>query len=351
MKKKGDIEVIGLMSGTSLDGLDMAWCRFSDPENTSFTVLDAKTIQYPADLTSSLANSVTLGAEELFALDAELGKWIGNALADFVKDGSSRPDLIASHGHTVFHQPERGFTVQIGNPAHIYAATGIRIISDFRSLDVALGGQGAPLVPIGDELLFSEYTYCLNLGGIANISFRQEGKRKAYDICACNMVLNYLSRREDLEFDRGGALARNGNIIPTMLEQFNNWSYLTGPPPKSLGFEQISSELFPILSSDVSTKDLLRTFTEHITDQISIACDHGGSLLMTGGGAHNDFLRERLAAKRPDLQLVYPDSLIVNFKEAIVFAFLGALHEWGKVNVLSSVTGAERDHISGLALG
>ena len=351
MKKKGDIEVIGLMSGTSLDGLDMAWCHFTDSEAPQFAVLAAKTVEYPSILKSKLGDAVSLGAEELFALDAQLGQWMGKQVEAFMTGRSGKPDLIASHGHTIFHQPDRGFTVQIGNAAHLYAITGIRIISDFRSLDVALGGQGAPLVPIGDDLLFGKYNYCLNLGGIANISYRANGVRKAFDICACNMILNYLAQRDGKEYDDGGKLARSGNCIPELLVALNKWSYLAEPAPKSLGFEQISAEIFPLFSTSYAVNDLLNTCVEHIADQISAASPEAGSLLMTGGGAHNNWLRERLAVKRPDLELIYPDPMIVNFKEAIVFAFLGALHEWGKVNVLSSVTGAARDHISGQALG
>jgi anhydro-N-acetylmuramic acid kinase len=206
-------------------------------------------------------------------------------------------------------------------------------------------------VPIGDDLLFGEYDYCLNLGGIANISYRTNDGRKAFDICACNMALNYLAGRVGKEYDEGGNLARSGDSNPELLSELNKWPYLMESPPKSLGFEQISAEIFPLLSADLPVNDLLSTFVDHIAEQISRACPVGGSLLMTGGGAHNTCLRERLANFRPDLELIYPDPLIVNFKEAIIFAFLGAMHEWGRVNVLSSVTGAERDHISGQALG
>ena len=349
MKKKDHIEVLGLMSGTSLDGLDMAYCRFP-AEADSYELLHAVTKPYPKDLRERLERSVMLPAEELFVLDAEIGKWMGNAIVEFLGNTQLKPDIISSHGHTVFHQPDKGITVQIGNAAHMHAITGIRVIHDFRSLDVALGGQGAPLVPVGDELLFGSYTYCLNLGGIANISFDKEGSRQAFDICACNMVLNHLARREGIEYDADGALASQGQIIEPLLSALRNWDYLGKKSPKSLGYEQISSELFPLLDKNASTPDLLHTFCHHIAEEVSRACTSPGTMLISGGGAHNSFLRDLIAYKA-GIKVEYGENGVVDFKEAIIFAFLGALHAFEKVNVLSSVTGARRDHIGGMSIG
>ncbi|MEJ2004549.1 MAG: anhydro-N-acetylmuramic acid kinase [Cyclobacteriaceae bacterium] len=349
MKKRDHIEVLGLMSGTSLDGLDMALCRFPDSMD-SYELIKAETLTYTEELQNRLGRSVELTSEELFRLDADLGRWMGNAVNSFLTSDAQKPDLIASHGHTVFHQPEQGITVQIGNPAFIHAATGIRVISDFRTLDVALGGQGAPLVPIGDELLFGEYNYCLNLGGIANISFRENGIRHAFDICACNMILNRLAQREGMAYDRDGLLAAAGRLIEPLYSALQDWHYLAKDPPKSLGYEQISAELFPLLSEDHDTRDLLHTFSQHIAEEVARTCKKSGTMLISGGGAHNKFLR-KLIAEKSNADIIYNDTGLVDFKEAIVFAFLGALHSRRKINVLSSVTGSVRDHIGGMATG
>lgn len=349
MKNTHQLEVIGMMSGTSLDGLDMAWCRFSKDNLADFDLLDYKTLPYPDSLQSRLAASVNLSAEELFALDAELGQFFGKAAASFIGNRTP-PALIASHGHTVFHQPDRGFTVQVGNAAHIQAITAIPVVSDFRSQDVALGGQGAPLVPVGDALLLSDYDYCLNLGGITNISFRDDaGERRAFDITFANMVLNRLSKRLGQAYDEDGRLARGGQIIPSLAESLNNWAYYHKPAPKSLGYEDVSRDIFPLLSESEDAADQLRTCTQHMADQVLRVCTKEGKMLITGGGAHNGFLRECLATPG-SVEVVYPEPWLVECKEAIVFALLGALRIWEMPNVLSSVTGASRDSISGQLL-
>ena len=348
MKNPHHLEVIGMMSGTSLDGLDLAWCRFQSDNPSEFELLAHKTLPYPEALQSRLAKAVNASAEELFALDAELGQYMGLHVTAFIGD-KNPPDLLSSHGHTIFHQPHRGFTSQIGSAAHLRATTGLPVVSDFRSLDVARGGQGAPLVPVGDALLFSDYDYCLNLGGIANVSYVHEnGSRIAFDITFCNMVLNYLASREGAAYDSEGALAREGSVIDTLAAELRNWSYYSINPPKSLGFEEVSEQILPLLNEG-DTRDLLRTCTEHIAEQVIKSCPHDGKMLITGGGAHNTFLRECLESK-PGLDIVYPDSWLVDYKEAIVFALLGALRIWNKPNVYASVTGASSDSVSGLYL-
>ena len=341
-----ELEVIGVMSGTSLDGLDLAWCRFDADDPSQFELLSTKTLPYPESLQGKLSEAVKIPAEDLFELDAELGRWFGKQLVDFIGTRPA-PDAVASHGHTVFHQPERGITVQIGNPAHIKAATGLPVISDFRSLDVALGGQGAPLVPVGDQLLFSAYDYCLNLGGIANISYSSnENKRVAFDVTFCNMVLNHLSGRMGKDYDEGGEMARSGSVIQELLTALDKWSYYDQKGPRSLGFEQVSADIFPIVE-DGDVADLLHTCVLHIAQRIAQCCNKPGRMLITGGGSHNSFLREQMEQSLSGVEVVYPEPWLVDYKEAIVFALLGALRIWGKVNVLSSVTGASEDSVSG----
>ena len=340
-----ELEVIGVMSGTSLDGLDLAWCRFRTDDLSHFDLLSSKTLPYQESLQQRLADAVNISSEDLFQLDADLGTWFGKQIADFIGDRHP-PDAIASHGHTIFHQPNRGFTVQIGNAAHIKAATGLPVISDFRSLDVALGGQGAPLVPVGDRVLFGEYEYCLNLGGIANISYEKDGDRVAYDITFCNMVLNHLSKRRQMEYDKGGQMASEGKIDANLLNALDKWSYYSQTGPRSLGFEQVSAEIFPLLEG-MGIPDLLHTCVIHITRKIAESCDQSGKLLLTGGGAHNDFLRMCLQQELPMLEVIYPERWLVDYKEAIVFALLGTLRIIGQTNVLASVTGASHDSVGG----
>jgi anhydro-N-acetylmuramic acid kinase len=255
---------------------------------------------------------------------------------------------VSSHGHTIFHQPSRGFTVQIGSGPAIAAACRLPVVYDFRSLDVALGGQGAPLVPAGDRLLFPEYDYCLNLGGIANISFEKNNERIAFDICACNIVLNYFASKKGLSFDKGGELARKGTVNDSLLKALNSLEYYTSPIPKSLGREDIEKHVFPLIKNhNLTAENNLATFTSHIAEQIGKTIDRShGKLLITGGGAFNSFLVEKIS-EQVKLRTIVPDNNIVNFKEAIIFGFLGVLRMEKQNNCLKSVTGSIADNCGG----
>lgn len=342
---------IGVMSGTSLDGIDLAWCQFDEFSigKWNFSIIKADTFPYNPSLKNRLANATELSALEYCKLNVELGEVIAAHLNNFIGD-DNKPDFIASHGHTVFHQPNEGLTTQIGSGAIIAARTGITTICDFRTLDVALRGQGAPLVPIGDELLFGQYDACLNLGGFSNISFRQNNKRIAFDISPCNMALNNLSNRLGLAYDIDGDIARSGNILYPMLEELNLLEYYTKPAPKSLGKEWFDEQISPIICSYTKLypiKDCLRTLVEHISEQIANAIPTDKqNIFITGGGAFNLFLLERIKNKWPH-QIVIPDRTTINYKEAIIFAFLGYLRLLDKSNCLSSVTGATIDNCGG----
>jgi anhydro-N-acetylmuramic acid kinase len=260
-----------------------------------------------------------------------------------------KPDFIASHGHTIFHQPGRKLTSQIGKGSAIAAETRLPVVCDFRSLDVALGGQGAPLVPVGDMLLFSSYTCCLNLGGFANISYDESGRRIAFDICPANIVLNHFASQLHKACDENGDLARQGSLHQPMLDTLNNLPFYRMKPPKSLGKEWVLSEIHPVLQQfDLPVEDKLRTFVEHIAVQIAFAIrtDDSASMLVTGGGAFNSFLIERICEKTA-LRVMLPDLLTINFKEALIFAFLGVLRWREEINCLSSYTGADSDNIGG----
>ena len=340
---------IGVMSGTSLDGIDIALCRFSYNEKSwSFEIIEAQTFNYPTNWVDKLKNAPFLNAEQFLLLHNEYGCYTGDLINLFLQN-KEKPQLIASHGHTIFHQPERKLTFQIGNGASIAAKTGITTVSDFRNYDVALGGQGAPLVPIGDKLLFPEFDYCLNIGGFSNISFESNGQRVASDISPANIVLNELAQHKGQTFDRDGLLGATGKIDPKLLDQLNNLDFYQKKWPKSLGREWVDNQIIPMLTnSELSIEDQAATFYEHIAIQISAATGSTGQLLITGGGAKNLFLIEKLKQKCA-CRIVFPNEKLIDFKEALIFAFLGVLSFKGQVNILSSITGSSRDHTGGIS--
>lgn len=345
-----DFKVIGLMSGSSLDGVDIAYVNFShDNKRWFFQIVEAGNIPYTEEWKNKLSEAFNKSEAELKELDIEYGKFLGTVTKKFIKKYEFDPKLIASHGHTIFHAPEKSYTLQIGNGQEIANATGITTINDFRTEDVTKGGQGAPLVPIGDKYLFAEFPICLNIGGIANVSYDIDGQRIAYDICMANQMLNYLACKLGYDYDNNGNFARQGNVNQELLNIFNDNSYYDKEAPKSLGrefFEKYQHEI--IDSSALPVKDLLATATEHIACQIVKATDslEKSKMLITGGGAKNNFLIERIR-KMSKHEIVIPDTMIIDYKEALIFAFLGTLKLEGKINVLSSVTGASSDSSSG----
>ncbi len=344
--------IIGLMSGTSLDGVDLVYVKFD--KDSVFEILYSETIQYPDYWIETLKNVVNLkrGSEKLQVLDVSLGVFFSTILKEFIaKHQLKKVDLIASHGHTVHHQPDLGYTLQIGCGKEIFKATNIKTVYDFRTQDVLLGGQGAPLVPIGDEMLFSEYEYCLNLGGFSNMSFSGKGKRIAFDICPVNTVLNKYANKLGFSYDDKGELARGGFVDEKLLKELNDLKFYKSSQPKSLGVEFLTLEIFPLLNSfSLSNVDVLRTFVEHIAIQITQKINKG-RVLITGGGAYNDFLLERICVLGVDLEVVLLDDKITEYKEALIFALLGVLRVKGEVNCLSSVTGATKNHSSGVVVG
>lgn len=347
---------IGLMSGTSVDGLDIAYCEFSLEEKWNYVIRQAETIPYNVAWKERLIHVTELSAAQLTLADVELGRLFGKLTSDFINKHGLHPDLIASHGHTVFHQPEKGFTLQIGNGYEIMKACRSTVVNDFRSLDVALGGQGAPLVPVGDQKLFHEYDFCLNLGGISNISFDRHNRRIAYDIAAHNLVLNRLAKRLGHEFDPFGKLAGGGKVNPALMTQLNELDYYKKPVPKSLGIEYIREKVFPVIDDDPAPViDKLCSFNHHVASQIdkavrtAMTAGRRARLLVTGGGAYNHFFIDLLKARSKDAYTVeIPDDHIINFKEALIFAFLGVLRIRKEINVFASATGASSDSCAGI---
>jgi len=345
-----NLKVIGLMSGTSLDGLDLAYCHFIyEGKQWSFEIVAAETVAHSNVWKQRLLQLPTLSGIELTQASNDFGTLSGELVNRFLgKYGLPPPDFVASHGHTVFHQPEKGLTLQIGNGANLAGITGLPVVCDFRSMDVALGGQGAPLVPVGDRLLFSEYAYCVNLGGFANVSFKHQGERVAYDIGPANLPLNWLAGKKGLDYDRHGELSRSGNLHTALLEELNALPYFHLGFPKSLGREWLEEVYFPIVNRHhISIEDALATCTENIALQIGKTLSQNGQALLTGGGAFNSFLMERIE-QHASVRLVVPDPKLIEFKEALLFGLLGVLRWNNQINVLSSVTGSKHDHSGGV---
>lgn len=350
--KSSSYRMIGLMSGTSLDGLDICYCFFQNINSKwQYYILAAETIKYPTHLINQLKEAHNYTAEEITALDFSYGKYLGEQVKRFVSEHGIEADYIASHGHTVFHNPTQGYTLQIGKGAAIAAYSGIPCISDFRSGDVSRGGQGAPLVPIGDKLLFQEFDICLNLGGIANISYDDNtSNRVAYDICVCNMMLNHLAGLAGKEYDFNGDLGKTGQVISEMLQELENLEYYIQPSPKSLGREWFESHIMPILNryAPYTPASQLRTTYMHIAARIAHDCNQlkKPTLLVTGGGARNAFLIE-LIKQKTEAKIIIPDSKTIDYKEALIFAFLGVLYLQNEPGALASVTGANSNSIAG----
>jgi len=347
---------IGMMSGTSLDGLDLVYCHIWKPlSRWEFRIEKTKSIPYSKTRVTRLKEAIHMPADELLCLHNEFGHWLGEQTKKFIEQEKLEVDFVSSHGHTVHHQPDKGLTFQIGSGQHLANACGIKTICDFRTNDVALGGQGAPLVPIGDHMLFSSYDFCLNLGGISNISFVLDNKRKAYDIGIANMLLNYITAGEGLPYDKGGALARQGTLLPHLYEQLNSLEYYSLPYPKSTGYEWFTKEIIPLIDAqDASMESLLHTSVHHICEQIArqlklLPIKNEKTLLITGGGAFNTYLTEVLQNKLgKKITIEIPSNQLIEFKEALIFCLMGVLRLEQEINVLHTVTGASKDSSSGV---
>ena len=350
--------VIGVMSGTSLDGVDLAHICFEIKDNKwTFNILECETISYNKNWIQDLKVAVDFSEEKLIKINENYTKLLASIISDFIKKHKiENLDAVCSHGHTILHQPQNGFTLQIGNLPEIAKLLNKTVVCDFRVQDVQLGGQGAPLVPIGDSILFSGYDYCLNLGGFSNVSFEENGKRIAFDISPVNTVLNFYANKLGFDYDDKGKISQSGIMNEALLNELNSLAYYQKSFPKSLGFESVKEIILPLIENyKITTEDKMRTFTEHVAYQIgkSLDCfkirnDRKGKLLITGGGAYNDFLIQEIQANLPELEIIIPDKKILEYKEALIFALLGVLKLRNEINVLSSVTGAKYDHSSGV---
>jgi anhydro-N-acetylmuramic acid kinase len=349
---------IGLMSGSSLDGLDIAFVEFQEQAGKwTYEIKETACYVYDEEWAGRLKYATDLSALDYQLLHIDYGHYIGQQVNDFIEDRQLHYQvaLIASHGHTTFHIPGKKMTAQLGDGAAIAAKTQLPVVTDLRAVDIAFGGQGAPIVPIGEKLLMAGYDFFLNIGGIANISFNAD-QYIAFDVCAANRVLNMLVNEIGKEYDDGGQIAASGTVNETLLEKLNALDYYKQSYPKSLANDFGTDVVYPIIkNAGVEIKDTLRTYVEHIIVQIKNAVAgfrlpaSGFRLLVTGGGAFNTFLIQRLSDSLKELkvEVIVPDKKLVNFKEALIMAFIGVLRWRQEYNVLSSVTGATRDSIGG----
>lgn len=337
---------IGAMSGTSLDGLDLCAVEFTE---NSFYIHAAETFEFSTEWRNRLSAAFSVSGLELQQLSVDYGTFCGECINEFVAKNNIQAAYIASHGQTIFHTPHTGLTVQIGSGAHIAAATGISTICDFRTLDVAMGGQGAPLVPVGDQFLFSQYDYCLNIGGFANVSTQLNEQRIAWDICAANIVLNEYAHKYGCVYDENGNFGRKGTCNRELLQKLNQLSFYAQTAPKSLGREWVEGEIMPVLqASNCSDFDTVRTFYEHCGYQIGrTLTGKNTQTLCTGGGVCNSLLME-IIAQYAESTLIVPSKEIIHFKEALIFAYLGYLRVQHKANCLASVTGAAKNVCGGV---
>jgi anhydro-N-acetylmuramic acid kinase len=352
-------KVIGLMSGSSLDGLDIAFVEFEENAGKwSFTILASECQPYDNEWKEKLKNAHSLNAMDYLLLHSAYGHYLGEQVNSFIEQHSLqyKVSLICSHGHTVFHFPQQKMTAQLGDGAAIAAVTSLPVVSDLRAMDIAFGGQAAPIVPIGEKYLFPDFDLFLNLGGIANLSINRENYT-AFDVCPANRVLNALAAKVGKDYDANGEMASIGNIHDDLLKKLNELPYYKQPAPKSLDNSFGANEVYSLIKSfGLTHNDSLRTYVEHIVIQIKGAilanCQlpiANSKLLVTGGGAFNGFVMDRLKdeLKAISIEVIVPDKQIVEFKEALIMALIGILRWRQEYTTLISVTGASRSSIGG----
>ena len=344
-----NFNVIGVMSGTSLDGVDIVYVKFIQNESWSFKIINSKTYKYE-DSTADILNDISKKSlEEIKEIDVVYSKMLAKIINEFIDEFSiNKIDFVSSHGHTAIHDPSNLITYQMGNLSTLSSEINQKVICDFRVQDVKLGGEGAPLVPVGEKYLFHEYDSFINLGGFANISSHVGESLIAYDICPVNIVLNNLSKKIGKDYDNKGSIASSGKLILNLYEKLEKLEYYKSSSPKSLGIEWVDANIFPLINkySDYPIEDLLNTLSNHIANQISNNLKDIDKVLVTGGGTYNDYLID-IIRSRTDSKIIIPSKNIIEFKEALIFAFLGVLRYLNINNCYSSVTGASKDHCSG----
>ncbi len=351
-------QVIGLMSGSSRDGLDIVFALIEEQRGKwSYTLEEAVCEPYPEFWQKALDMDLAMPFPAFLELHSAYGRYLGERVMAFIQERNlkHRVHFIASHGHTAYHNPGARTGFALGDGAQLAAITGLPVITDLRSMDLALGGQGAPIVPIGDRLLFSDYPFLLNIGGIANLTMRTDSGYLAGDIGPANQVFNRLAGRKGMDMDRGGELAAKGKLSPEILQRLADQEYYRLPMPKSLSNEKALALMDPLWESGLEVEDALATAQAHLVAQIvrSLESVHGrekgGRMLVTGGGAFNHQLMAQLSGALAPLSIepVVPEKELVEFKEALVMALMGVLRWREETNIYGETTGASRDHVGG----
>lgn len=349
------MRVAGIMSGTSLDGIDVAIVELPKARTVKFV-----SVPYPAKIRERLlavSNSVT-HTSEISRLNYEIAELYAKAVKR-----AGKVDLIGCHGQTIYHEGRRN-TLQIGEAAVLAERTGVPVVSNFRARDIAAGGQGAPLVPYVDYQLFrhpKRMRVALNIGGIANITVIPAGARPdqvvAFDTGPGNMVIDALAREASggkWNYDRDGRIAASGKLDRGLLDELLRDPYYRRRPPKSAGREQYGTEFVTRLkASGASLRDLVATATVLTASTIAMAVDRFTrgplELIVSGGGSHNPQILRHLSALLPQARVgssgdfgVDPDA-----KEAIAFAILAYATWRGRPSNLPSATGARRPALLG----
>lgn len=348
--------VIGTMSGSSLDGLDIVYCTIEEIAGKwRYQIQNSECISFHENWKNTLSVCTQLSAKELLQAHSDFGHWMGKEILQFIEKNNlqHKVHLIASHGHTVFHEPNQKMTFQLGDGAAIAAVNRLPVVSDLRNMDVALGGQGAPIVPIGEKLFWNEYDYFLNIGGICNITISENEIHQAFDVCPANRVLNLLSNELGKPYDHFGEDAARGKLNQDLLDELNDLEYYQKQYPKSLSNEFGTLTIFEkIQHYTCSIQDKLNTFCEHIAQQITEVCKQHTELkkmLITGGGAYNEYLISRIQfyLAKKNIEVVIPENNLIEYKEALIMALIGVLRWREQHNVMHHVTGAERDSVGG----
>jgi anhydro-N-acetylmuramic acid kinase len=341
--------VIGLMSGTSIDGVDLVYANFFYDKHWNFKILKSKTYDYDIDWQNILKNLSDKDLDSIKPIDKSYTKLLSEYILKFIEEFSIKQiDFISSHGHTALHDPSNSITYQIGNLKELSDYIGLKVICDFRVQDIKFGGQGAPLVPVGEKYIFPEYNTLINLGGFANITIKSNNNLTAYDICPVNIVFNHLSNLRHLKYDDKGKIASSGKPNIELFDCLQSLDYYKQISPKSLGVEWVNENILPLINSfsEIPLKDLLNTFSKHFASQIAINIKSAKKTLITGGGAYNDYLIQNII-DLTESEIIIPSSEIIEYKEALIFGFLGVLKDLNINNCYSSVTGATKDHSSG----
>ena len=344
-----DYYVIGLMSGTSIDGVDLVYVNFFFNKYWSFKILKFKTYDYDKDWQNILKNLIDKDQNSIKLIDKNYTKLLSKYILRFIEEFSIKKiDFVSSHGHTALHDPSNSITYQIGNLKELTNYTGLKVICDFRVEDIKLGGQGAPLVPVGEKYIFPEYDTLINIGGFANITIKSNNNLIAYDICPVNIVFNHLSNLINLKYDDKGKISSSGKINLELFNHLQSIDYYKQVSPKSLGVEWVKEVIIPIINNfiEIPVEDLLNTFSKHFAFQIANNIKSSNKTLITGGGAYNDYLIQNII-DLTESEIIIPSSEIIEYKEALIFGFLGVLKDLNINNCYSSVTGAIKYHCSG----